>query len=384
MGPPDLDRQAVAPVLVAAAWSAGLERVLDPLPSTARSHAVRHGRRVAHRPGVEGSGAAAYFRDHRDRPLIGPDACPHRARTRSTASVALVGGMADEHVRARSFYLCTPVPLAMALHEHPDTGSATGLLRGVEIQRLAHGRLPVAVPRVVLAETVGLLPLVPLGERRRGPAPTPVRADVVVEEWLPGTPVAVDDQGVTAELLDVVGTLWSLEETGSLTLDDDVRERVATRFAALVDRGQRWGLWPDDLDRLGLGARVRALLDAEPRLTVGLSHGDPGLGNALRTENGGLALVDWEDAGRRVLSHDVLKILNSASTPGQDWAGLHPPVPAGADPRTLPADQQLALALLQFLAGWNDRTRRARARQSMGAHRARMHRLLTALDSLLG
>lgn len=378
-----------APVLRAAAWAASLERSLAPLVPSRRTRVIHHGSRTAHLPGVDTSPHAAYFVNHKGSPLIGPDACPHVARTRSTASVVMVGGMAEASVRARAVYLHADTPLVMAVHEHPDTGPVTGLLQGVEIQRLVHGRLPVTVPRVLAADTVrvgGRDRAWQWPSRRRSDVAGPGVdgwADAVVEDWLPGTPVRLEDEHARSELLDAVAALWALEDTTTVPLSSADAERVGSRFARLVEEGHEWDLWPAELDPQEMARRVRSLLSREVRLTVGLSHGDPGLGNALRTDDGGLVLVDWEDAGHRVLSHDVLKVLSSAQVPGEHWAGHHPAVPRGGDARVLPGDQQLAVALLQFLVGWRNRTVRARRRRSLSAHRARTHRMLLALDGLL-
>lgn len=368
--------------LLAAAWSAEAERALDLLPRTRRTRVLRHGERVAHRPGLEQTASGDYFRSSRDgTSILGPEQCPGTSRSPSSASVVVVGGMADRHMRQRSFYLDAPVPLALALHERPRQRAASGLLKGVRIQRLAHGRLPARVPGILESRTLQF------GSRRPWWRSSPRAeglgtADVVVEEWLPGRPLRVDEEGVEHELLAVVAALWELEETTTLEVPAKVRARVGERFAALVRSDPRLRLWPQGVDAADLGSRVARLVDTPLRVTSGVSHGDPGLGNALRTDEGGLVLVDWEDAGHRVLSHDVLKVLGSASVPPESWSGQHPRVPT-ADPRVLPSDQQLAVALLQFLAGWEERTDRARRRRSVQAHRRRLRRQLAALDGLL-
>lgn len=378
-----LDQRWAAPVLLAASWSATLERKLGVLPSARRDRDIRYNERVAHAPGVESLERGAYFRDHDDKPVLGPARCPHKSRTRSAASVVMIGRMADRHLRQRSFYLETAVPLTMALHERPAQGAITGLLAGVEVQRLAHGRLPAAVPQVLAARTTKVVPGGGWWARasRRS---TAQQVDVVVEEWLPGAPVQVGTPDMEHELLEIVSSLWRLEETRAVALTTEEVSRIRERFTGLVDKGQQDGLWPEGIDPVEVGRRADRLLSDQPHVTIGLSHGDPGVGNVLRTGDGGLVLVDWEDAGRRVLSHDVLKVLSSAAVAPQRWPGMHPVVPASGADRALPSDQQLAVALLQFLAGWRSRTRRARDRRSMGAHQRRMHRMLTALDGLLG
>ncbi|OLT17780.1 hypothetical protein BJF80_00105 [Serinicoccus sp. CUA-874] len=130
-------------------------------------------------------------------------------------------------------------------------------------------------------------------------------------------------------------------------------------------------------------ARTLALLDSNPRVTVGLSHGDPGLGNAVLTGRGGIALVDWKDAGRRPISHDVFEVLASSTLSPQQWSDLHPELPRCRPHQSAPAPEQLALVILQFLQGWRHRTARAAHRRALPAHRRRMHRMVQALDVLL-
>lgn len=381
----NLEQRWDQPVLLAASWSASVERNLSALPSSRLSRQIRHNQRVGHTPGLESTPLGSYFRSSEDGlPTLGPERCPLTSRTKSLASVVMVGRMADRHMRQRSFYLDLPTPLSLALHERPGKRS-TGLLRGVEVQRLAHGRLPATVPRVLEAKKMRVGPRAAWWQARLGrkAVAAPHRVDVVVEEWLPGRPVKLGEDGVERELLGVVAALWRVEDVTTVELPDDAVALTRERFARLVTEDRGAGLWPDAVDRDDLGRRVDRLLDGPLRVTVGLSHGDPGLGNALRTDDGRLALVDWEDADRRVLSHDVLKVLGSAAVPPERWPGLHPQVPASAGPGALPSDQQLAVALLQFLSGWPSRTRRARRRRSLQAHQGRMHRQLTALDGLL-
>lgn len=128
-----------------------------------------------------------------------------------------------------------------------------------------------------------------------------------------------------------------------------------------------------------------ALLDDHAPLTVSLSHGDPGLGNVLRLTDGRLALVDWEDAARRPVAHDVVKVAMSCPDP---LSVVQMSAPAGLRPTMDAAgaaawSHQLAVALAVFLSGWRHRHFRAVKRNSEKANSRRMQRMLGVLDGLL-
>lgn len=127
---------------------------------------------------------------------------------------------------------------------------------------------------------------------------------------------------------------------------------------------------------------MNELLDRDLELTTGVSHGDLGIGNLLRLSSGDLAVIDWEHAGHRLLSHDVLKLLLSVDIPPHAWGGMHPALPAGNPPHADPPEQ-LAIAAMLFLAGWRNRTVRAVRRGSARANRRRTHVFIRALDVLL-
>lgn len=380
-----MDQPRQARSLLAAAWSAHIEQEFRQLPTSRRTRVVQHNERVLHQPGLEqhpyGRGIV---RAENGQALLGEGPCPHRARTRSRAALVMIGRMAAVDLRYRAFYLDTSEPLTVAVHERPPRGS-TGLLSGVELQRRAYGRLPSLVPRVLEARSVQARSRAGWSGLRRRPAQVvlPPSMDVVLEQWLPGRPVAIDDLGAVEQLLESTGALWELEPVVAARPDPAALARVRERFSTLVDSGEQAGLWPDDVDPPHLGRRVQQLLDADPVLTIGASHGDPGLGNALRTDQGQIVLVDWEDAGRRTLSHDVLKVLASSPVGPEDWLDRHPPLPLTGERDVLPVGPQLAVALLQFMSGWRRRTKAARKRGAMPAHQRRMHSMLRAVDQLL-
>ncbi|WP_245941646.1 phosphotransferase family protein [Vallicoccus soli] len=57
-----------------------------------------------------------------------------------------------------------------------------------------------------------------------------------------------------------------------------------------------------------MGRQVDALVRTAGSVVVGPCHGDPVLGNVLRCDTGGLALIDWELAGFRPLAADLAKL----------------------------------------------------------------------------
>lgn len=383
MRPADPEPRRREPSLTAASWSAQIERDLSVLPSGRRQQAVRYGRWVLHSLSFEQHPWAATFTSaEKGAPILGAGPCPHLSRTRSAADLIMVGRMVDRHLRYRAFYSGGDEPLSLVVHEVARDGRRTGLLAGASLQRLVHGRLPVAVPQVVRTETTQVRPPGRWAPWPGSTPPTPGKAvDLVVEEWLPGRPARVEDAEVVAQLLATIRTLWSVEPLVTAPIGATSLARTRQRFTALVETPG--DLWPGDVDHVTVRRRVHSLLDRNPSVTIGLSHGDPGVGNALRTEGGGVALIDWEDADRRPLSHDIFKILASSTAPPEHWGEFHPGLPGTLHRQSCSAHEQLALAILQFLEGWQSRTRRAQRRHALPAHRRRMHRMIRAVDALL-
>lgn len=357
-------------------WSVRIEAASAPLPRGWIRHKVRANGRLGFRSRLRPEdlpGDGGLFTEPvSGRSLL--DGAQHTGRTRSAAELTLLGQLRHTHIRFRSFYLQPPrrsgaAMLTSAVQERTQAEVPGQLARGAQLVREVGPRLPLVVPRVIDIGTVT--------------AP-PKQVDYVVEEGLDGRVVPVaEGPEVLPELLAGIRELWALKPTTVASVDAELEARMRTGMATLAEQGPGLDLWPSDLDPAEVHARARTLLDRDPLVTSGLSHGDPGIGNLLRLRDGRIALVDWEEAGTRPLSHDVFKALTSSGVPVQDWSALHPVLPRQAS-RQAPEAEQLAIAVLGFLAGWRHRTKRARRRGGGGlGDRNRVHRLLNALDTLL-
>ncbi|WP_197430252.1 aminoglycoside phosphotransferase family protein [Auraticoccus cholistanensis] len=295
---------------------------------------------------------------------------------RSRADVVLLGARrSSAQFRFRSFYL-HPEPgqaTTLVAQQRREPGQESPLLNGARVQRRARGRIPFVVPRVLAAGTVAE----GLGEG--------VTADWALEELVDATVVpARENEQVVAEVLELLGEGWSRLGTRHVPLRASQRAAALAGFAGLSSdtSGQ---VWPEELDRTHLAARVRRVL-ADPRpMTMGLSHGDPGVGNLLRTGDGRLVLLDWEFAGHRHLTHDVAKVLRSSPDPVASTVRTTAPpglTAAMAAAGALPWNAQVAVSLLVFLAYWRDRHERAVAR-GLGERSARGLRTMVQMVDVL-
>src|SRR5690625_4659126 len=349
------------------AWTAAIARTGSSLPRRrglgrlrGRQYAVD--RRAATAVGFPGS---PLFTDPATGKslLVDPQSAP-RARSTAAADVVVAGAMRTASLlRYRAFYLDAARTLAVQ-QRHRST--PTPLVDGSRVQRTLAGRTPFVVPRVLDS-----------GHHRAE------NADWVVEEALDGAPILPAEAERTAEeVLALLPEMWQRLGTTPAALDDGRRARALTAFTALAHEPPD-DLWPADVDRRGAVHRVRELLTDERPLAVGLSHGDPGLGNVLRLADGRLALVDWEDAGERPVAHDVVKVVMSSPDPARLAARLVPPRAAVGATGVMPWPRQVAAALGLFLGGWRYRHSRAVKRGSTVASRRRMHAMIGTLDVLL-
>lgn len=349
-------------------WTAAIERAVRALPRRRglgrlrrRQYAVD--RRVATAVGFPGSPLFTDPATGRSL-LVDPGSAP-QVRSTATPDVVVAGAMRTaSRLRYRAFYLGAARSLAVQ-QRHRDT--PTPLVGGTRVQRTLAGRTPFVVPRVLDAGYYAAQ-----------------RADWVVEEALDGAPVVREEAERTAEeVLSLLPEMWQRLGTAPARLDERQRARALTAFTALAEDPPD-GIWPGDVDRGATARRVRELLTDERPLTVGLSHGDPGLGNVLRLTDGRLALVDWEDAGHRPVAHDVVKVVMSTPDP-VGLAGRLAPPPSAVVGSTavMPWSRQVAAALGLFLGGWRYRHSRAVKRGSTVASRRRMHAMIRTLDVLL-
>lgn len=363
-------------------WTAAIERATTTLPAARGVARLRrrdffHDNRVAFSAQLDTTTAfpsSGVFVDYRTGASMLTAGGRPTVRSAAAADVVVAGAMRTaEQLRFRAFYV-TEAQRTLVVQQRIAADTPTPLVTGTAHQSTLVGRTPFAVPQIL--ET---------GRATRGLDADAV-ADWLVEEAFDGAPVgAADAAQAVEEVLVLLGETWQRLGVTHERLSGDQRTRALTAFSGLADDPPP-GIWPDDLDPHHTWLRARALLDDGRPLTVGLSHGDPGLGNVLRLSDGRLALVDWEDAGYRPLAHDIVKVLMSAPDPRRLAATLEAPEPlrpaliaAGAVPWRL----QVAMALLLFLSGWRNRYFRAVKRGSIKIANRRMHTMLGMLDDLL-
>ncbi|SDS14390.1 Phosphotransferase enzyme family protein [Jiangella sp. DSM 45060] len=378
---------AVSDAVRSLEWAAVIERTTGSLPSARGVARLRrrhffHDNRIAFSDRLDPSAAfpsSGVFVDQRTGASVLVTDGRLRVRSTAAADVVVAGAMRTaEQLRFRAFYV-TEAGRTLVVQQRFAPGTPTPLVAGSVHQRSIVGRTPFAVPRVLESGVAGR------GLAGPGPSGGAV-ADWLVEEAVDGAAVRPEDAADTVvELLALLAEMWQRLGVTHSPLDGEQRSRALAAFTALAEDPPP-GSWPGALDRPATLERARALLDDARPLTIGLSHGDPGLGNVLRTTDGRLALVDWEDAGHRPLAHDVIKVLMSAPDPRALAATLDAPAslrPALDTAGAVPWRPQVALALLLFLSGWRNRYFRAVKRGSVKAADRRMHTMLRLLDDLL-
>lgn len=362
-------------------WTAAIERTSQRLPSARGVARLRrrhffHDNRIAFSAGLDPATpfpSSGVFVDRTGKSMLVADD-RRKVRSAAAADVVVAGVMRTaEQLRFRAFYV-TETPRTLAVQQRLAPGTPTPLVAGSAYQRSLAGRTPFAVPRVLDS-----------GLAEHGLCGDAV-ADWLVEEAVDGAAVRPEDAEDTArELLELLAETWQRLGVTHEPLGGEERSRAWAAFSSLAG-DPPCGSWPAGLDPHVTLRRARTLLDDARPLTVGLSHGDPGLGNVLRTTDGRLALVDWEDAGHRPLAHDVLKVLMSAPDTRALASTLDAPAslrPALASAGAAPWRLQVAAALLLFLSGWRNRYVRAVKRGSGHAANRRMHTMLRLLDDLL-
>lgn len=314
--------RAATDSLDALTWSSVIERSCSALPATELGREFRFSPRIGYREGLASTdlpiGREVFVDRASGRTLIDDSRTEGPARCRSTADVTLPGVMRSQHFRFRSFYLTDRVrgPVTLGAQERAagDPGGRTADV--ALVQSSWTGTSDLVVPKVL---DVGQVT-----DRDRRTV-----MDYTVEEALDGS-LVTDEQipAATGEVLDALGRLWAARDVHHAPLDDESRTRAGRELSALGGHGVDLGLWPKRTDPPRLTHQAQALVESDVVLSRGPSHGDLGVGNLLRLGDGRLALVDWEHAGVRLLSHDVLKLLVTSGTPVDRWADLHPPIPA--------------------------------------------------------
>lgn len=358
-------------VLTALDWAARVEMRSHLLVRWPRQRAFRYAERVAVSATVSRDQLPERLFPHTSAASL-LDLAVEPGESRSSADVTVLGVMRADYLRFRSFYLSglrqRSTPLTLAVHEQVPGPGQTTLLAGVQIAREAQGRIGLTVPRVV---DLGELPA-----GRYGPA-----LEWALKEVVNGSPIPPDKVAdAVPHLLHGVQQLWRLREVSQAPLGEAAATRAQEELRRLARLGPELGLWPDDVDRPRVVERALSLVQERPVLTYGLTHGDPGVGNSLLLDDGGLALLDWEHAAVRHLCHDAMKVLAAPTVNPSSWPHRMPELPGRGG---APANLQLAIATLLFLTGWQSRTRRAVKRGAEAANRARVQRLLGGLQALL-
>ncbi|SDU77166.1 aminoglycoside phosphotransferase family protein [Jiangella alkaliphila] len=383
-GSPTPPTTVASEAATALAWSARLERDSAVLPhhgwARLRRRPFRANRRVVYRRDLDSAGqfpCSGLFIDQRTGASLLLPTEGGEVRSWSEADVILLGAMRSPgQFRFRAFFVTGAPnrrPLAtIAVQQRSDPATASPLVAGARVAASLAGRTALVVPAVLDHGTASL--------GRHGAV-----ADWVVEQALDAHPIALADAATTVtELIDLLAGMWARCGLDHAPLHGHDRDRALRAFAALVEQPPA-DIWPHDLDPAQTWPRVQDALTERRPLTVGISHGDPGIGNALRLPDGRLALTDWEDAAHRPIAHDVIKALLSAPTAVQSLNTSTPnPLRAAMSAAGAAAwERQLAIALIMFLTGWKNRHARARRRNSLTAHTQRMHRQLHLLTRLL-
>lgn len=206
-----------------------------------------------------------------------------------------------------------------------------------------------------------------------------LRRAYVLEESLPGDRVRGREWPDHVErVIDGLARLWPRSEPRSHATGDVVPWLGADRVDTLLG-----ALDVDVRDRRRMLEGVARLARSTDRLLVGWTHGDPVPNNVLRLDDGRLALVDWERAGRNPLGLDACRLLAPLDDPRPATAQLEHRFAALRSPRTLPLPAQAAIALLSLLPTWLAQREAWHAAGRARAYRNRNARRVRLLETLL-
>lgn len=208
------------------------------------------------------------------------------------------------------------------------------------------------------------------------------------EDLIDGSPLVISDHhpGAVLQLANALNLVWRHHTTFRRTRP---RPWAGWQVSALLDQASRADRdgGPQDIAKLR-----RAVLHLSSRSVVvahGPRHGDPVLGNVLRTNAGHLVLLDWEHAGPGLLATDLVKLSLSMPTVRQGWQLLEDTAPHVLEnnnhrgPTTAPWREQVALALLLWLSGWRTQQRAHRRSGRTAAFDRRLRRRLELLNAAL-
>jgi hypothetical protein len=273
------------------------------------------------------------------------------------ADAVLLSTLPGSRVSCRAFYLDAGLTVTLRRATlHPSQ-----LLRGARVAARFHGDGPLLVPRQI--------------DRGRG-----LHVAWVVEELLDGVtatrrrwPSMVDrvSEGAVA--------MWRRAHT---------RRRQPRRIVpwlsavAVADRIEALGVMPSNADGL---ARAIGTLEHDTRAClVGWTHGDPVPNNVLELEDGRLALVDWERAGRNPLGLDACRLLAALDEPGPAIDRLEDRFASMRPNGVLPVRLQAAVGLVGLLPTWANQREAWHAAGRATGYRVRNARRVRLLEQLLG
>jgi len=152
-------------------------------------------------------------------------------------------------------------------------------------------RIPLVVPR-------------PL-DRGRG-----LRHVWVVEDLLRGRETTIDEwPSVVDEVMEGLWAIWTLSGLRLASARQLLDGGDISAAMAVLDSVQSAGVRDMPRDRIEQVARLSG------QQAVGWCHGDPVPFNVMQLNDGRLALLDWEIAGRRPIAHDAVKALGWLEDP---------------------------------------------------------------------
>lgn len=272
------------------------------------------------------------------------------------ADAVLLSSIPGARVACRAFYIDAGLTIAVR-----GAGlRRSRLLAGARVAGRLLGSGELAVPRQ-------------LDRGRR------LRTAWIVEELLTGTrmtrrswPDVIDRVvvGVTA--------LWRESAPERRSVRDVVPWLAASRVAELL---RRMELRPSDAGNLLV--RVEELAGTADALLVGWTHGDPVPNNLLMLDDGRLALLDWERAGRNPLGLDACRMLAALDQPTGAIEHLVERCAPYQRPGVLAMRDQAAVALLDLLPTWADQREAWRSAGREKGYRVRNARRLRLLEHLL-
>lgn len=275
-------------------------------------------------------GLAALVRAGRPVPLAAPLPRPSRRRRSRPARphAVLLSRIATDRTRLRSFPLGEDARPVAALTVHSRRPLGRGRLQtAARTQRDARRTAALRVPEVLGA-----------GRSRGG--------EWLAEEYVDGRHLRVEELApAAAEVAAGLARHWGAGDVGARV------HRVPQVAAAEVEQllGSRAA---DEVGAAHLAAHLRALGRRDVPMAVGPCHGDPVPGNVLRSATGDLVLLDWEHAGPGVLARDLVKVVLGVPAPEDGDALLAAVAPGALAARGAGWRDQVALTLVQWLAGW--------------------------------